>query len=65
MQKIFDLYDLKMTFVMDDMSNKIEEQYNAWPERLFVIKNGMVVFKGGKGPFDYSPDALRAYLDKL
>ena len=64
LQKIFDLYELKMTFVMDEMSDKLENQYQAWPERLYVVKNGMIVFKGGVGPFDYNPEELKQWLDK-
>lgn len=53
LQKVFDLYDINMTFVMDEMSDKLESLYKAWPERIYVIKNGMVIYKGGLGPFDY------------
>ena len=65
LQKVFDMYDPKGTYVMDDMSNSLEAAYKAWPERLYVIKNGIVLYKGGLGPFDYSPTELKAFLEKL
>jgi len=37
MQKIFDLYDIKTTYVMDDMTDRLEDMYQAWPERLYVV----------------------------
>ena len=32
--------------VVDTMANEASLHYVAWPERLFVIKDGVVVFQG-------------------
>jgi hypothetical protein len=39
--------------VCDSMDGEMMDRYNAWPERLYIIVDGVVVFKGGPGPFDY------------
>ena len=62
--RLIHLYDPKSTVVIDTMSNKLEQAYYALPERLYVIKNGKIIYKGGQGPLDYSPDEMREWLEK-
>jgi len=38
-------------------------RYGAWPERLYIIVDGVVVYKGGMGPFDYRLYEVRAWLE--
>ena len=40
---------------MDDMQDTLMKAYGAWPERLYVIQGGKILYKGGKGPFFYKP----------
>jgi thyroxine 5-deiodinase len=49
--------------VCDSMANEVCERLDAWPERLFVVLEGVVVYQGGYGPFDYSLDELEAWLN--
>jgi hypothetical protein len=32
----------KVPMVVDTMSNSFNSQYNAWPERLYIINNGVL-----------------------
>lgn len=48
--------------VVDGVDNACELAYEARPERLYVIQDGVVVFRTGPGPFCYSPAQLRAFL---
>lgn len=32
----------KIPMVVDTMSNSFNSQYNAWPERFFIINNGVL-----------------------
>ena len=48
--------------VVDSFENGVKDLYESWPERLYVIKDGLVVYKGGPGPFQYSPGELREWL---
>jgi len=49
---------------VDKMEGGISSLFAAHPERLAVLLDGEVKFIGGKGPFDYSIDALRQFLRK-
>jgi len=39
--------------------------YGAWPERLYVVLDGRVVFVGGNGPFKYSVPDLCQWARKF
>lgn len=41
---------IKMEFFVDAIDNNTKTKYEAWPERIFVIKNNEFVFVGGFGP---------------
>jgi len=60
-------YGIK-TYV-DEMDDRVNKAYAAWPTRLYLInKEGIVVYAGGLGPFGFKPAALkqaiRSYLGK-
>ena len=38
---------------------------NAVPDRLVVIKNNTIVFKGGYGPWFYNMDEIKQYLQQI
>ena len=50
---------------MDSMKNEGLINYGSYPERLYIIQNGIVKFIGGIGPFDYSVDEMTARLRTL
>jgi len=50
--------------VIDDLEDTCATLYAAWPERLYVIENGVVGYKGGLGPDNYMPDELSEWLSK-
>jgi len=50
-------------FGIDKMSNAANDEYAAWPERLYIIdESGRICYKGGNGPFKYDPKEVRAWL---
>jgi hypothetical protein len=54
---------LTMPVLVDDMGNTTALQYNAWPERLYVLSaDGKVAYQGGKGPYAFDPDELDRFL---
>eukprot|EP00753_Platysulcus_tardus_P018588 PLAT6940.1.p3 GENE.PLAT6940.1~~PLAT6940.1.p3 ORF type:complete len:122 (+),score=57.19 PLAT6940.1:372-737(+) len=53
------------TVVSDTMDNQSMLTYAAWPERLYIIKDGRVIYKGGEGPYGYKPEEVDALLSKL
>lgn len=64
LQKLYDMYDPKMPIVMDDMTDQLEKAYSSWPERLYVLQNGKILWIGGVGPFNYSVPELEKWLKK-
>ena len=54
----------KQETVMDLISNEIMTVYEAWPERLYIIVNGVIKYRGGTGPFFYVPEEVKAWLDE-
>lgn len=57
-----DKYAQKFPTLVDLMDNNTCSTWEAWPERLYVLKSGKIAFKGGPGPFGYDIDALEAWL---
>jgi hypothetical protein len=47
---------------VDTIANEANDAYRAWPERLYVIQDGVVVYQGGPGPFGYRLDQVKAWL---
>lgn len=57
-------YDLSDPILVDEMSNDLMTKFSAWPERLYIIKDGKIVFKGGPGPFWYCLADIDRYFSK-
>jgi hypothetical protein len=57
--------DVSLPFAVDDMDNRANLLYGAWPERIYIIdESGRIVYRGGLGPFGYHPQEARAWLDR-
>ena len=54
--------DGAISVVIDNMDNQLDRAFDAWEERLYVLDNKKVVYKGGQGPIDYNMDGLTAFL---
>lgn len=52
----------KMDLVADSMEGHIVDRYLAWPERLYIIVDGVIVYMGGNGPFGYRLDEVQRWL---
>lgn len=50
--------------VCDDMCADANLLFDAWPERLYIIENGVIVYKGGPGPFEYEPQEILQWLQR-
>lgn len=54
-------YDIPL--LVDPIENPANQAYAGWPERLYVIdEQGVIAYKGGKGPFDFHPEEVEAWL---
>src|ERR1700751_342792 len=55
-------FNYPLPFGVDDMRNAANDAYAAWPERLYIVENGKIAYRGGMGPFHYTPAEVRAWL---
>jgi Iodothyronine deiodinase len=55
-------YDIPL--LIDPIENPANSIYAGWPERLYVLEDGVIRYKGGPGPFDYHPEEVEAWLVK-
>jgi len=62
--EILEQLGLGTSLVCDNMANDLCRKFNAWPERIYAIKSGVVVYKGGLGPFGYDINDLEQFLKK-
>ena len=55
---------LTIPTLIDNMDNKIDANYKAWPERVYIIEiDGKVLYKGGEGPWGFKPLEIKPYFD--
>lgn len=57
--------DFQMPIVLDSLKDTLMRAYNAWPIRLYVLRDGNIVYQGKQGPFGYAPDEVDATLNDL
>jgi len=48
--------------VLDTIDNNANELYAAWPERLYVVSDGKIAYKGAPGPDGYQPEEVEDFL---
>jgi len=52
--------------LLDNMDNKTEQAYAAWPDRLYVVNtDGRIVYQSAPGPAGFKAAELGAALRKL
>jgi hypothetical protein len=44
--------------VIDDFDNQVETAYTGWPDRMYLIAGGRVLYKNKPGPFGFHPNDL-------
>ena len=53
---------VEMEVVCETMEGNVTDRYGAWPERLYIIVDRVVVYQGGKGPFGYKLFEVKQWL---
>ena len=48
--------------VCDSMDGHMTDRYRGWPERLYVIVDGVIVYRGRPGPFGYNLPEVKQWL---
>ena len=52
------------TFLIDNMKNDAQCLYAAFPERLYIVLDGKILFVGDMGPAGYSVEAVKNWLEE-
>jgi type I thyroxine 5'-deiodinase len=55
-------FEPKGPLVVDSMDDNANLAYGAVPERLYIILDGRVVYKGREGPHGYHPEGVEDFL---
>jgi len=55
-------FNFPCELVCDSFDEDVNDKYGAWPERLYIIQDGVVVYQGGHGPFDYKLAEVKDWL---
>ena len=50
--------------MVDTMENEATKAYAAFPERLFIVQQGQIVYEGGTGPYNYDLTEVRQWLEE-
>jgi hypothetical protein len=59
---------MKIAFPMlvDEMDNRVEMTYRAWPVRVYIIdKEGKVAWKSLPGPFGFKADLVKPEMERV
>ena len=57
---------LTIPTLVDGMDNAASETFAGWPERIYILgRGGVVLYKGGMGPFGFHPEEAEKALAEL
>lgn len=63
-KKMLDLESLDCPVLVDSLSDGACRAYAGMPERLYIVQDGIIVYKGGPGPFGYKLKEVEEWLKK-
>ena len=49
-------------YFCDPIDDNTRFAFEAWPERLYILENGKIAYRGGEGPFDYNTEEVAEWL---
>ena len=55
---------IKCDVLCDGWHNGVLHSYQSWPERIYIIIDGVVVYQGGIGPFHYDLDEVETWMEE-
>ena len=54
-----------MPALVDTLDDAVNDSYDAWPDRLYLIgRDGRVAYHGGRGPWGFKPDELEEAIKR-
>ncbi|CAL4060428.1 unnamed protein product, partial [Meganyctiphanes norvegica] len=61
-QKMLSMEPQSCPVLLDLMDDKCNKAFAALPERLYIVQDGIIVYKGGVGPFEYKLSEVDNFL---
>jgi hypothetical protein len=58
-------FKVTIPILVDTIDDKVEKAYAGWPDRLYVVHQGKIAYKGGPGPGGFKVRELPEVLDRL
>ncbi|XP_042210455.1 type I iodothyronine deiodinase-like isoform X1 [Homarus americanus] len=63
-QRMLDLEPLECPVLVDLLTDETSKTYGSVPERLYIVQDGVIVYKGGQGPNNYKLAEVEEWLEK-
>lgn len=63
-QRMLDLEPQSCPVFVDSLTDEASTAYGAIPERLFIVQDGVIVYKGQQGPHGYKLREVEEWLQK-
>jgi len=63
--ELLQLEKLPGPLLIDNMKDEACRSYGSFPDRLYVLLDGIVVYQGGVGPHGYLPRLVEEWLEKF
>jgi hypothetical protein len=58
--------EITMPLLVDALDDRVGRAYSGMPDRLYLIdRDGLVAYKGGRGPFGFKPGEMEQSLIML
>jgi len=63
-KKFVEDLNFPIELVCDSFDNQVYTYYQCSPERLYIVQDGVIVYQGGVGPFDYKLAEVKDWLSE-
>ncbi|MBN83039.1 MAG: deiodinase [Planctomycetaceae bacterium] len=57
--------NLTIPMLVDDLNDTISRTFDAMPDRLYIIRDGKIAYKGGHGPRGFDVAELESALVRM
>jgi len=62
--ELLKLETLPGPFLVDNMKDEASRAYGSFPDRLYIVLDGIIVYQGGVGPINYHTNEVDEWLEK-
>jgi len=59
-----DTLKIRIPMLVDNIDDKAARDYQGWPDRLFIVRGGEVLYAGARGPQGFLPAEMEQALQR-